>query len=208
MAVVALTVELLRAAAAQLRADVGELLKADEGVLTGASADAVGFLARSAARLEETADRFECDFDYAAAYLADPVLAWSKNFEARVARAASLEELAALGDEGRRRAADPGHLPIAAVVGRMQASLQKRAGQLAEESIAAERLEARRRRLFQLLGEVGATDPVAYRAYMAETLARPVETSKSLSAEDTERVIARLEGAAAQQEPQSEGVNP
>ena len=137
------------------------------------------------------------------------MLPWVADWRARVGTAQTPQGLAALGAEAKA-AVDDGSIPDS-VAGDLLTMFGERRAELESAAAAAEtaiavttRLEARRRRMFQLLGAIGATDPVAYRAYMTETLGREVGSSTSLDADETEHIIARLELAERQQEPESE----
>lgn len=193
----------LRATAAELRAAAAGLTEASER-LDDANAGVIGWLRAEAGDLEAAADGYEQAIARATAYAEPGLTEWVTGFRARVASAGSLEGLAALGAEARAATAE-GRLPDV-VAEQLQAAFRARAAELAARAPSAaavvERIEARRRRMFALLGELDLTDRVAYRGYMAEILGRPVETSKSLTAPETEQVVARLEAAVAQQEPQ------
>ncbi|MFI5955839.1 hypothetical protein [Cryptosporangium sp. NPDC051539] len=192
---------LLRRTATRMRDQAAALAAADTS-LSAHRAEALGWLHRNADELEATADSYETRLTLATEYAGPGVLAWVTGFRERLAAAAALEDLTALGAEAAAATTD-GQLPDA-VAAVLQQDFKTRAVALVDaQSVAVERLQRRRNRMFALLPVVGVDldDEDAYRGYMAEAIGRSVLSSTSLTADETELVIARLERAIAQSEP-------
>lgn len=194
-----MTADLLRTCAHRLRWDADELT-AVEGQLTNYNGGVVAWLRFQAHHLEQLAARVDTAHSFAVAYLDNGTLAWVASFRARVAAATALDELTELAAEARREATTrflPGN-----AAAELSADLRRQAAALADAGQASERITRKRARMFVLLGEAGASDPAVYRPYMAETVGRPVESSKTLTEAETDRVIERLIEAQTQAEPE------